>query len=156
MHKEKDTPGPVRAAVAALLAFHAVCSGEIGRLTLADAADLEAGRLCLADRTMLLAEPARIRLAAYLAHRAARRPGTANPRLFLTSRSAASTTPVSRRYLYRQDPLSSRLIRSDRIVHEVQAAGADVRLVCELFGLGVEAATRYTIHRPRSGPTPPS
>jgi hypothetical protein len=149
-------PDPVRAAVTALLAFHAVRSGEIRHLTLADARDIEAARLYLPDRTILLAEPARIRLDAYLAHRAARWPHTANPHLFLTSRSATSTTPVSRPYLYRQHPLSSHVIRSDRIVHEVQAAGANVRLICELFGLGIEAATRYTLHRPRPGLTPPA
>ncbi|MGW6159648.1 hypothetical protein ACWFRM_42155 [Streptomyces sp. NPDC055144] len=148
-------PAPVRAAVTTLLAFHTVRSGEIRHLTLADARDIEAARLYLPDRTILLAEPARIRLDAYLAHRAARWPHT-NPHLFLTSRSATSTTPVSRPYLYRQHPLSSHLIRSDRIVHEVQAAGADVRLICELFGLGIEAATRYTLHRPRPGLTPPA
>ncbi|MEU8484187.1 hypothetical protein [Streptomyces sp. NPDC048641] len=57
---------------------------------------------------------------------------------------------------YRQHPLSSHVIRSDRIVHEVQAAGANVRLICELFGLGIEAATRYTLHRPHPGLTPPA
>ncbi|MBQ0890865.1 hypothetical protein KBZ94_39125 [Streptomyces sp. RM72] len=46
--------------------------------------------------------------------------------------------------LHRQQPLSSDLLRADRIVDEVLAAGGDARMICELFGLGIEAAARYT------------
>ncbi|MER6342328.1 hypothetical protein ABT258_36305 [Streptomyces tendae] len=46
--------------------------------------------------------------------------------------------------LHRQQPLSSDLLRADCIVDEVLAAGGDARMICELFGLGIEAAARYT------------
>jgi hypothetical protein len=35
------------------------------------------------------------------------------------------------------------VLRADRIVDEVQTAG-DTRMICELFGIGVQAASRYT------------
>ncbi|CAM5693501.1 hypothetical protein SCHAM137S_06516 [Streptomyces chartreusis] len=38
----------------------------------------------------------------------------------------------------------ARVIRTDRILHEVQTTGADLRRICDLFGLSVPAALRYT------------
>ncbi|MEU6664385.1 hypothetical protein [Streptomyces sp. NPDC046821] len=83
-------------------------------------------------------------MSAYLAHRARRWPNTANPHFFLTLHTALSTTPVSRPWLYRHYPASSNLLRRDRIVDEAQAADGDIRLTCDLFGLSIQAATRYT------------
>ncbi|MER5381792.1 hypothetical protein ABT040_16140 [Streptomyces sp. NPDC002688] len=60
------------------------------------------------------------------------------PHLFLT-----------RPWLYRHYPSSSHLLRADRLVDEAQAAG-DARLICELFGLTFNAATRCT--RPYQDP----
>ncbi|MEU3491112.1 hypothetical protein [Streptomyces massasporeus] len=57
---------------------------------------------------------------------------------------ALSAVPVSRPWLYRHYPASSHLLRGDRIVDEVQAAGGDARVICELFGLSIQAVTRYT------------
>ncbi|WP_405566689.1 hypothetical protein OG317_00325 [Streptomyces sp. NBC_01167] len=135
---------PARAAVTALLVFHALRAGEIRHLNLDQALEALTGPLRLPGRTVLLAEPVRVRLGAYLAHRSHRWPGTANPHLFITRRSALSTTPVSRAWLYRQYPDSAHVLRSDRIIDEVQAADGDALLICELFGLGIKAATRYT------------
>ncbi|MDI6521821.1 hypothetical protein QMA61_37280 [Streptomyces coelicoflavus] len=70
-------------------------------------------------------------------------PHIANPRLFLTHRSATTTTPVSAPWLYRQYPSSSHLLRNDRMVNEAQAK-ADARMISELFGITVRAAVRYT------------
>ncbi|MFD5272119.1 hypothetical protein [Streptomyces sp. NPDC058335] len=120
-------PDAARAAITALLAFHALRASEIRHLTLNDARDLATDRLHLPARTIRLAEPVRVRLC--WPH---------------TSRTALSTVPVSRPWLYRQYPASSTLLRGDRIVDEAQAAGGDVRLICELFGLSIQAATRYT------------
>ncbi|MFF2937764.1 hypothetical protein [Streptomyces mirabilis] len=137
------SPDPSRAAVTALLALHALRTTEIRTLTLDSLRDLDQSRLHLPDRTVLLADPVRIRLSAYLAHRTATWPRTANPHLFLTRRTAISTTPVSRPWLYRRYPSSSHLLRADRLVDEAQAAG-DTRMICELFGLTFKAAVRYT------------
>ncbi len=90
------------------------------------------------------AEPARVRLAAYLTHRDKRWPHTANPHVFVTSHTALSTVPASRLWLYRHYPASSHLLRSDRILDEVLAAGGDARMLCELFGLSIQAVTRST------------
>jgi hypothetical protein len=35
-------------------------------------------------------------------------------------------------------------IREDRILHEAHASGGDIRRICDLFGLSVTAAERYT------------
>ncbi|MGW7260621.1 hypothetical protein [Streptomyces sp. NPDC054834] len=140
-------PDPARAAVTALLAFHALRATEIRHLTLNDARGLESGRLYVFGRTIRLGAPVGVRLAAYLAHRTRRWPHTANQYFFVTSRTALSTVPVSRPWLYRHYPASSHLLRGDRIVDEVQAAGGDARMICELFGLSIQAATRYTATR---------
>ncbi|MFF3891258.1 hypothetical protein [Streptomyces sp. NPDC001914] len=137
------SPDPARAAVTALLAFHALRTTEIRTLTLDSLRDLDQSRLHLPDRTVLLADPVTARLHAYLAHRAATWPYTANPHLFLTRKTAVSTTPVSLPWLYRRYPSSSHLLRADRLVDEAKAAG-DARMICELFGLTFNTATRYT------------
>ncbi|MFE2719503.1 MFS transporter [Streptomyces mirabilis] len=136
--------GPVALVRACgVLAFHALRTTEIRTLTLTDLRDLDHSRLHLPNRTVLLADPVRIRLLDYLTHRTATWPRTATPHLFLTRRTAISTTPVSRPWLYRHYPSSSHLLRADRLVDEAQAAG-DARMLCELFGLTFNAATRYT------------
>ncbi|MFG3552496.1 hypothetical protein [Streptomyces sp. NPDC047725] len=134
------SPDPARAAITALLVFHALHIAEIRALTLTD---LDQHRLHLPKRTVLLADPVRERLTTYLTHRTKTWPHTANPHLFLTHRSAATTTPVSAPWIHRQYPSSSHLLRNDRIVNEAQAT-ADARMICELFGLSFQAATRYT------------
>lgn len=35
-------------------------------------------------------------------------------------------------------------LRSDRILHEAIASGGDPRRLCDLFGLSIQHATRYT------------
>ncbi|MEV6020358.1 hypothetical protein [Streptomyces sp. NPDC051997] len=153
------SPDPTRAAVTALLAFHALRSSEIRHLMLDEARQLDEGRLLLPDRTVLVAEPVRARLAAYLAHRHRRWPHTANPYFLVNFRTALSTRPVSRPWLWRQYPSSSLLLRDDRIVDEVQA-DTDPRTLCELFGLTYNAVTRYTwpyqdaAHPSRTPPAP--
>ncbi|MFF8883315.1 hypothetical protein [Streptomyces flaveolus] len=137
------SPDPARAAVTALLVFHAPRVAEIRTLTLTDLRDLDQGRLYLPSRTILLADPVKERLTAYLTHRHTTWPHTANPHLLLTHRSAVTTTPVSAPWLYQQYPSSSHLLRNDRIVNEAQAA-ADARMISELFGITFQAATRYT------------
>lgn len=133
-----DPPGPARAAVTALLAFHPLRASEIRQLTLDDAHGLDDGRLHLPGRTGART-PVRLPRPPHK-----RWPHTANPHFFVTSRTALSTVPASRPWRYRHYPASSHLLRSDRILDEVHAAGGDVRMLCELFGLSIQAATRYT------------
>ncbi|WP_455357092.1 hypothetical protein [Streptomyces sp. SYSU K217416] len=123
-----------------LMAFHFAPSRyEYAKAASASWATVPAGR------TILLAEPVRVRLSAYLTHRQQRWPHTANEYFFITSRTALSTQPVSPPWLYRQYPASSHLLRGDRILDEAQATGEGAaRMICELFGQSFHAATRYT------------
>ncbi|MFC8001034.1 hypothetical protein ACFUVQ_33350 [Streptomyces rochei] len=67
--------------------------------------------------------------------------------MFVTSRTALTTAPASHPWLYQCYPSSSSLLRADRILDEVQAAGGGTRMICELFGLSMRAANRYTATR---------
>jgi hypothetical protein len=138
-----ESPDPARAAVVALVAFHGLRAGQIRTLMLTDARD---GRLHLRDRTVLLAGPARVRLAAWLDYRARHWPDTANPHLFITMRSALGLNPVGDRWIGLKTGIAGgvQAIREDRILHEAHATGGDIRRICDLFGLSVTAAERYT------------
>lgn len=118
-------------------------SGQIRRLQLTDIHD---GQLHLPGRTILLAQPVRVRLAAYLHHRNRRWPPTANPHLFIYYRTALRLDPVGARWLAIVLGTAARIIRTDRILDEVLAAGGDLRRICDLFGLSVKAASRYTAY----------
>ncbi|WP_071367246.1 hypothetical protein [Streptomyces colonosanans] len=91
-----------RAALAALAIFHALTSGQLRRLKTTDLRD---GRLFLPNRTVLLAEPARTRLAAYLDYRNRRWPApptptcsSPRPRAAVWSRSATSGSTTCSAY----------------------------------------------------------
>ena len=134
---------PARAALTALIAFHGLRSGQIRSLKLTDLRDR---RLHLSDRTVLLAEAVNETLGAYLHHRSARWPTTTNPHLFINIRSAITANPVGNRWLWLtlDIPGGSQALREDRILNEAHATGGDVRRLCDLFGMSVAAAVRYT------------
>lgn len=136
-----NAPDPARAFAVALVAFHGVTAQELRTIRLIDIVD---GYLHLPDRGIPLAEPVRVRLRAYLDHRAARWPTTANPYLLVNRRSAPRTTPVDARHPWHKLEVNARAVREDRILHEVFATAGDLRRICELFGLSVTAAMRYT------------
>jgi integrase len=124
----------------ALATFHGLRAGELRNMHLADLADR---RLRLGDRTIPLADPVHVRLAAWLDYRSKRWPHTANPHVFLNHRNACRTNPVGPRWLTLAIGIPVHILREDRILHEARATGGDVRRICELFGLTVEAALRY-------------
>lgn len=134
------SPNPACAALTALATFHALRAGELRNLHLTDLVD---GRLHLGNRSILLAEPVRVRLAAWLSHRNQRWPTTANPHVFLNHRNSSRTTAVGGRWLTLATGIPIHLMREDRILHEARATGGDVRRICDLFGLTVEGALRY-------------
>jgi hypothetical protein len=131
---------PARAALAALIAFHALRAGDLLNAHLTDMAD---GRMRLGERTIPLAEPARVRIAAWLEHRARTWPNSANPHLFINHANATHLGPVGRRWLSLTLGMPARVLREDRILHEIHATGGDVRRICDLFGLTVGGALRY-------------
>jgi len=134
---------PAQAAVVALIAFHGLRSGQLRRLRLTDLRD---GRLHVDGRAIVLADPVRARLAAWLDHRTRRWPTTTNPHLFVHYRSAARADPVGLRWvrLTIGPSLTPTALREDRILNETHATGGDARRLADLFGLSIQATTRYT------------
>jgi hypothetical protein len=59
-------------------------------------------------------------------------------------RTALGTAPVGTRWPGLVLGTAARDIRTDRILDEVRATGGDGRRVCDLFGLSVKAAHRYS------------
>ncbi|MEU7753717.1 hypothetical protein [Micromonospora sp. NPDC049171] len=134
---------PARAALVALVAFHGLRAGQLQRLQLTDVRD---GRLHVEGRVIILAEPVRERLRAYLDIRQHRWPDTANAHLFLTKHTGRRTEECSKRWIWLTigPDLSIAAIREDRILDEALATGGDVRRLADLFGLSIQAGTRYT------------
>lgn len=131
---------PTRAALAALLAFHAVRVHQLLALKVTDVHD---GRLFLPSHVIPLAEPVRQRLSAYLDYRQRSWPNTANPHLFIHYRNANTTTAPTPCWIRRRLGMAAQSIRQDRILDEAVATGGDVRRVCDFFGLSIASAVRY-------------
>lgn len=134
------SPNPACAAMTALATFHGLRAGELRNMHLTDLAD---GRLQLGQRSILLAEPVRVRIRAWLDYRNKRWPTTGNPHVFLNHRNSSRTTPVGGRWLTLATGIPVHVMREDRILHEARATGGDVRRIVDLFGLTVEGALRY-------------
>ena len=104
------------------------------------------GRLHVDGRVIILAEPVRERLHAYLDLRQQRWPEAANAHLFLTKHTGRRTEECSKRWIWLTigPDLSIAAIREDRILDEARATGGDVRRLADLFGLSIQAGSRYT------------
>lgn len=50
---------------------------------------------------------------------------------------------VRRAWHWAKAKLKPQTRREDRILQEIHATGGDVRRICDLFGLGIDAALRY-------------
>jgi hypothetical protein len=135
-----DSPSPARAVITALLAYHAIPMRELAGLQLTD---IRGGRAHLDDRVILLARPVRDRVDAYLCYRAATWPATVNAHLFIHARTWTSTRPVTPAWISQQLAMSAEHIRLDRIYHEAEATGGDVRALCDLFGMSIGNAARW-------------
>lgn len=92
---------------------------------------------------IVLAEPVRQRLAAYLDYRARTWPSTITAHLFIHVRSAFRDRPATPWWIHKQLGMPGQLIRQDRILDEAHAASGELRMVCELFGLSAAGALRY-------------
>jgi hypothetical protein len=147
-----NSDNPTTAALAALLAFHAVRLWQIRGLQLTDLHD---GRLHVGDQIIVLAEPVKQRLATYLDHRATTWPTTINPHLFIHRRGWMHDRPVTPWWIRKQLGMSGQLIRQDRILDEAHATSGDIRMLCELFGLSAAGAMPYiaTVNSPDRGGT---
>jgi hypothetical protein len=136
-----DSGNPACAALAALLAYHALRAHELCSLRLTDIRD---GRLYLDKQVIPLAEPVRHRVATYLDYRASRWPRTANQHLFLSYKSAVHEGRVNNNFLRLQLGMAPLSIRQDRILEEVIATNGDLRRIIDLFGLSPSGGVRYT------------
>ncbi|SDT13755.1 Site-specific recombinase XerD [Actinoplanes derwentensis] len=128
------------ALLAAMLAFHALRSGQLRALKVTDIQD---GHLHLDQRSIPLADPVRERLASYLDYRNSRWPQTANPHLFIHVHNAGGVKSANSTWIGKKLGTSPRNIRTDRIVQEVLATGGDIRRICDMFGLSVDGAVPY-------------
>jgi hypothetical protein len=131
---------PIRAALAALIAFHALRPRDVCVLLLTDVRD---GHLHIDGRAILLAEPVRTKLAAWLEERARRWPHSINPYLFINLHTAVRACRVDPTWISATIGFSAQAIREDRILHEAITTG-DVRRLSDLFGLTIGGAERYT------------
>jgi hypothetical protein len=141
------SPDPAIALAVALVAFHALTSRQLRELKLTEIVD---GRLTLARREIPLAGPVLVRLRAWLDHRARTWPGSINPHLFISRRSAPRLVPVGRQFPWTNTNLRPQALREDRILQEIHATGGDIRRISDLFGLSIQAALRYatTLNHP--------
>lgn len=121
--------------------FHALRPRQLRSLHLTDLRD---GRLHLDSHVVPLARQARARLAAYLDYRARRWPNTANPHVFINDKTANHTTETTYKWINKVFGLRAQTVRADRILNGVRATAGDVWRVCDLFGLSIDAALRYT------------
>lgn len=136
-----NSTDPARAALAGLVAFHALNTGQLQAL---QTTDLRDGRLFLPNHTVLLAAPVRERLASWLDERGQRWPNTRNAHLFVNFYTAVRVQPVSGRWILATTGIPPRDIRRDRIAHEAIATGGDLRRICDLFGISISSAERYS------------
>ncbi|MFE3167758.1 tyrosine-type recombinase/integrase [Streptomyces sp. NPDC059224] len=65
-------------------------------------------------------------------------------RTFLSQTTACGVEPVSHVWINDVLGVPARRLREDRLLHEAEATGGDPRRICDLFGLSVGAALRYT------------
>ncbi len=136
-----ESPDPVTALITALLAFHAVRIYQMCSIRLTDIRD---GRLRIGEQVILLAGPVRERVAAWLDYRNRTWPDSVNPHLFLHVRNAGTLRPVTPWWIRHQIPIAGQRIRQDRILGEADATSGDIRALCDLFGISIASAYRYS------------
>ncbi|HEY6314762.1 MAG TPA: hypothetical protein VIY52_28725 [Streptosporangiaceae bacterium] len=135
---------PAQRLAIALAAVHAARPKAIRELTLDDI-DLPSRRITLAGHRQPLGDLTRNALLAWLAHRRATLPDTANRHILVSRISALGTRPVSPDYLDKHQPrgISLERIRRDRILHEALATGADPLHLALVFNIDHANAMAY-------------
>ncbi|WP_411076585.1 hypothetical protein [Streptomyces sp. cmx-4-7] len=144
-----NSPDVTVAMAVALVAFHGLTGPQLAAIQLTDISD---GKLTLGGKIIPLAGPVLTRLTAYLDHRARTWPSTLNPHLIINRKTAPRTTPTSKLYAWRSLDVKPQALREDRILQEIFATGGDVRRICDFFGIGIDAAMRYTLALAKADP----
>lgn len=137
-----DSDDPTRAAIVALISFHGLRSGQVRNLQLTDVAD---HRIHVGERSILLAPEVQQKIQAYLAFRSLHWPATNNSHFFVSAHTAPNTSAVGARFVWLKVGTSPQKLREDRILEEAQSCNGDIRRLCDMFGLSVQAATRYAV-----------
>ncbi|WP_154676332.1 hypothetical protein [Amycolatopsis benzoatilytica] len=132
---------PVREALAALVAFHALRSSELRRLLLTDLHDR---RLHIGQRTVPVAPHVQEKITAWLNERARRWPNTVNPHLFINGHTGVRTCAVTPSWISNTIGASADAIRQDRILNEATATDGDARRLSDFFGITTQGSERYT------------
>jgi hypothetical protein len=136
---------PAARLTLALAAIHAARPKTIRELHLADI-DLGNRRLTITGQARPLDDLTRHLLLAWLAHRAHRWPGTANPHLIINQQTAMTTRPVSENWLTetcRGLTATLERLRADRQLEEALTCGADPLHLAAVFGIDDTTAIRY-------------
>lgn len=136
---------PAARLALALAAVHATRPETIRNLTLDDV-DLGNRRITIAGQPRPLDDLTRRLILAWLDHRRARWPHTANPHLIINNQAAMSTRPVSENWLttaFRGLDATLERLRVDRQLDEALACGPDPLHLAAVFGLGDTTAIRY-------------
>lgn len=124
-----------------LAGVHALSRADITALRL-EQVDLATRHLLVRGRRVPLDELTRQHLGDWLQERRTRWPGTANPHLLLTSKSAYGLAPVSTRY-FRGLPTPTSQLRADRLLGAAADSGGDPLTLVRLFGVSDDTAVRY-------------
>jgi integrase len=130
-----------------LAGVHALRPHQIRALALDDV-DLGAGSLLVGGRPRRLDALTLEELRAWLEHRRARWPVSANPYLLVNQSTAGGLTPVTRNYVqevFQRLGLTAEDLRVDRLLAEVQATGGDPFKLTRLFGISDTTAIRYCL-----------
>ncbi|WP_327375391.1 hypothetical protein OG393_16395 [Streptomyces sp. NBC_01216] len=140
------THTPATWLVTVLTGHHALGAVHLQALALEDA-DLPNRRLTIQGRSRPLDDLTRQAIQRYLDYRNRRWPSTSNTHLLITQQTAHHDGPVSRWWLglaLRGQEASLDLLRQDRILDEVEAAGVrDPLHIAAVFGLRPDTAQRY-------------
>lgn len=70
------------------------------------------------------------------------------PVLFVTRRTAPRPGRPGSQFPWKKTDLRPQALREDRILAEAHASGGDARLLCDLFGMSVQGASRYLVTHP--------
>ncbi|AQZ70397.1 hypothetical protein BKM31_14760 [[Actinomadura] parvosata subsp. kistnae] len=136
---------PLDRLILALAAIHAARPKAIRELQLDDV-DLGNRRLTVAGRSRPLDDLTHQVLLAWLTHRRARWPNTANPHLLINQQTAMETGPIGKVHLtepFRGQAATLERLRVQRQLDEALAVGPDPLHLAAVFGLDPKTAIRY-------------
>ncbi|MCO4254229.1 hypothetical protein [Pseudarthrobacter cellobiosi] len=135
-----NSANPARAALTAIVAFHGLKSGQLRKVQLTDIHRAPPS----GPAHHPTGQTGPDRLAVWLAYRKQCWPSTRNPHVFTSRRAALDRAPVGVQRITTSMGMTVQQAREDRILHELHAGGGDLRRICDMFGLLISGANRYS------------